>query len=174
MQVHISEILKQPGKTMDYIYEGPFDVVQVDIPEDIWVELKLTNAQSRVIVKGRIEAIVSLECARCAETFDHEMITEVEEQFLPENSPELQEDKLSWDNLSLFEYFDDNIDIYEMVRQNILAAIPTKPLCKADCRTVIEENKSESEAGILEEEEKSIDPRLLPLLKIQEKAEKNK
>ena len=93
---------------------------------------------------------------------------EVSEEFLPFGSPELDDEILDWDSVSLFPILEDRIDLSELVRQNILAAYPYKPLCRPDCPGIDYDRDAEEEETSSEGE---VDPRLLPLLQIQQKAE---
>jgi uncharacterized protein len=175
MQIPVGDILKQPGLSKEYHFEGPIDLVQVDLAGDITVDLKLTNVSSRILIKGTIKAPVFLTCSRCIEEFTLELEIPIEEEFLPEGSPELEEETMGWDNLSLFEYSQDQIDLYEVIRQNIISAIPYKALCAELCPGIKDSStkseKSEEQEGLSDEEKNSIDPRLLPLLNIRKKSQ---
>jgi len=59
----------------------------------------------------------------------------VEEQFLPHDSPEVpQDEELDPGQLSVFVYENDVIEIDEVIRQNLVASLPSKPLCAEDCK----------------------------------------
>jgi uncharacterized protein len=172
MQVTITDILRQPGLSRDFHYEGPIDLIQVELVGDIEVDLKLTNASSRIIVTGMIRARAKLPCSRCIEEYVQVLEIPVQEEFLPEGSPELDEETMGWDNLSLFEYSENQIDLYELIRQNIVSAVPIKPLCVENCPGIKDSSiKSEDEEGLSDDENNSIDPRLLPLLNIRKNSQ---
>lgn len=133
--ISIRDIKRQAGLTKKVEYNEPFDIVEVDLSEHVNVVLKLTNASSRITIDGNIETSVSLTCSRCLKTYRHHLKFDFFEEFLPEGSPELGDEKdLEWEDLSRFSYNGDSIDVYELIRQNILAEIPIKPLCREDCR----------------------------------------
>jgi uncharacterized protein len=174
MQVSIADILRQAGLSKEFHYEGPIDLIQVDLAGDIEVDLKITNASSRVIVTGMIKAPILLTCSRCLEEYVQLIEIPVQEEFLPAGSPELDEEMMGWDNLSLFEYRDDQVDLYELIRQNIVAAVPIKPLCVENCPGIKDSStKSDDEEGLSDDEINSIDSRLLPLLNIRKKSQDN-
>ncbi len=160
MVIQVGDILKQPGLYTHYSYHGDFDIAEVDLLGKVDVKFKLTNAGSRIVLKGRIKTSIKLQCVRCLEDYSQPVDVEVWEEFLPEGSPELDAEVLTWDNLSLFAYKNNEIDVYEVIRQNILASIPIKPLCDENCKGI--------EGPWFAKEEEEIDPRLLPLLKIKE------
>jgi len=133
--ISIRDIRRQAGLTKKVEYNESFDVAEVELSGPVKIFLKLTNASSRITVNGHIEAHVLLTCSRCLETYSHHLNFDFFEEFLPEGSPELIIRKdLDWEDLSRFSYVGDSIDVYEMIRQNILAEIPIKPLCDENCR----------------------------------------
>lgn len=170
MQISIFDIVKQPGLSKRFEYKGSVDLVQVDLASDVEIEFKLTNASSRILLEGYIRTSIFLTCSRCLEQYAQALDIRVNEEFLPPGSSELETEKLGWENVSLFTYENDQIDIYEVIRQNILAAIPIKPLCSEDCSgiNVFPEHydAKEDETRAVEEE---IDARLLPLKMIGQK-----
>lgn len=74
----------------------------------------------------------------------------------------------------MFPYEDDKINLEEVVRQNIIAAIPIKPLCSKECSGIDypgkEEVEVEENSG---DEEEAIDPRLMPLLNLKKRLKEN-
>ncbi|MCD4784981.1 MAG: DUF177 domain-containing protein [Candidatus Eremiobacteraeota bacterium] len=142
--VSIRDIKRQAGLTKKVEYNEPCDIAEVDLLGPVNVVLKLTNATSRITIDGHIETHVSLTCSRCLESYRHHLQFDFFEEFLPEGSPELGNGKdLEWEDLSRFTYTGDSIDVYELIRQNILAEVPMKPLCREDCKglcTVCGEN----------------------------------
>lgn len=163
MYVQVGEILKQPGLFRNYYYKGHVPIVQANLADEVEIELRFTNAQSRIVVTGYIKTSVFLTCSRCLEEYVQEMFVPVQEEYIQKESPELAEEPMGWDNLSLFSYENDRINIYELIRQNVLANIPIKPLCSEECEGI-------PGPWYKDETEDNIDPRLLPLKMIQEKS----
>lgn len=171
MNVHIGEILKQSGLYRRFHYEGDLDLAEADLDGGVEIDLKLTNVSSRILVEGVVKTSIILECARCLESFDWPVEIEIQEQFLPAKSPELEDRDLGWDNLSLFAFSEDRIELYEVLRQNILASIPAKPLCDEECPGLDWNNEDEDSEEESVNENTVTDPRLLPLLGIKRRSE---
>jgi uncharacterized protein len=168
MIVHISEILKEPGLEKAFHFKGPLDLEFVSLAGDMEITFKLSNAGSRVIVSGRVKAPVFLNCSRCLSRIREEIEISVQEQFLPSDSPELEAEILDWESVSLFPFSNDVIELNEVIRQNVLASIPIKPLCRQDCQGLAYKDAGEEEdVGA----KPGIDSRLLPLLQIKSRAE---
>ena len=96
-------------------------------------DLKLDNTGSLLIVRGKIEAGVKLECSRCLIDFVMPVQAEIEEQFRIEKVGDaftilpLEEEESA-------ELVKNNVlDVDELVRQNLLLGVPFQPLCKPEC-----------------------------------------
>jgi uncharacterized protein len=98
--------------------------------------LRLTRNEQNVFIRGRLDAEVSLTCARCLGVAP----LKVDESFAMTLAPRQTEDtlpeevELSADDLDFGYYDDDIIDLEAMVRERILLEIPISPLCREDCR----------------------------------------
>jgi len=113
--------------------------------EDEWVRLivppsisaQIRRHGGRAKVAGKITAQLQLECDRClnlidfpvASRFDLEYVTR--EDYQAQQAIELTEDDL---DLSLFD--GEVIDIDELVREELLLAVPTHLLCQENCKGV--------------------------------------
>lgn len=137
IKVNIGEIKKEPGRIKIFEYDIVPHIAEFDLVSPFFTRLKFNNAASRIIVNGYLQAGVRLECVRCLEEFTYIVETNFYEELLPLNSPELEDSaKLQWEDLSIFTYEGDQIDVYEMIRQNIIASIPIKPLCSIKCKGI--------------------------------------
>jgi uncharacterized protein len=90
-------------------------------------ELKLGGAVSKIDegllrLNGTIAVVVPLSCGRCLKSFDSPVELQVDEIFSRE--PETEQWGIGADNL---------LDLREPLRQQILLALPTHPLCSPDC-----------------------------------------
>ncbi|MBI2251202.1 MAG: DUF177 domain-containing protein [Armatimonadetes bacterium] len=135
MKVDISEIKRSLGAHLNYIYEDTLEIEEVLIKKPVYINLKLTNAGSRILVEGIIKFNAEFICSSCGEKYDYLIEAKVNEEFLEESNLELINFKndLSLKDLSIFTYSDNLIDLYEIIRQNIIIALPLKPLCRLDC-----------------------------------------
>ena len=166
LRINVSEIMKEPGLSKNVEIDEVLDIAEVDLKGNVYARLKFTNVKSRIIVKGFVRFVMILNCVRCLKDYEFHHEFEFLEEFLPVDSEELVDDsKLSWEDLSRFTYDDDYLDVYDMIRQNILAEIPMKTICSDDCKGLCYGcgvNLNEEMCKCSDE----IDPRLLPLLKI--------
>jgi len=166
MKVDVKDILGSLGSKKQFSYTSKVELREIGQEPEITVNVELTNARTRIIVQGKLITTVDLECSRCAEPFRKEIEVDLYEEFLPEGSEELREDKdLSLTDLNLFTYSDDEVDLDEIVRQNIISALPMRPICNDTCRGlcgICGENLNTKKCSC---EVEQIDRRLMPLQK---------
>jgi uncharacterized protein len=166
MKVDVKDILGNLGAKKRFSYVRPVELREIGQKPEVSVDVELTNARSRIMVQGNLDADVELTCSRCAEVFRKKLKVDIYEEFLPEGSEELNEDKdLSLTDLNVFTYTDDEIDLEEIVRQNILSALPMQPICSDDCRGLCGNCGQNLNTGACNCKVEQIDRRLMPLQK---------
>lgn len=113
------------------------------VASDVLGNLRLTRLQSGILASGKLTGHVELECARCLNLYDQPFSTRLTEQFrqtvdvhgaagfAPHRAePEVEDD----DDEPGFEINDTHeLDLNELVRQNILLALPMRPDCGERC-----------------------------------------
>ncbi len=88
-----------------------------------------------VKAKGRVETAVGLNCDRCLESFVLEIKEDFEVEFRPVASLPLQEEtRLSREDLEVIFFEGDEIPVDELVREQVILAVPYKKLCHESCR----------------------------------------
>lgn len=173
MKINVSEIKRSFGLSQVLRLDDWGPVSELETRGPVAVELKLTNVGSRILVEGSLRARVQLACSRCAGDYDDLLEVRVDEQFLPHDSPEVpQGEDFEPEQLSVFTYENDEIEIDEVVRQNLVASLPGRPLCAEDCRGLcprcgVNLNEKACEC----KPEASIDPRWGPLQELQDRAQ---
>ena len=138
---------------------GAFDE-RVSLAEPVKVTGKVRIAGAEVFVNGHIETRAQVECDRCLQQvetpvsadFELEYITGTE--YAASQAAELTENDMS---VSVFD--GEAIDVDEIVKEQILLAVPTRMLCRPDCKGIcpdcgIDKNKGDCACGADE-----VDPR---------------
>ena len=140
---------------------------RVKLIEPAEVSGKVRQQGSRSHVSGRVTARVQTECDRCLKLvelpidsqFKLEYVTAAD--YRAQQAVELTEDEL---DLSVFD--GEAIDIDELVKEELLLAVPDQVLCSESCKgmcAVCGANKNSVECGC---EAKEIDPRWAELKKL--------
>lgn len=102
----------------------------VEVPEgaDVELDLRLEAVMEGVLVSGTAHASVTGECVRCLDRVDDEVVVDLQELYTySENGtdPEAAEDELH--------VVDDMIDLEQPVRDAVVLALPSAPVCRDDC-----------------------------------------
>ena len=124
-----------------------------------------------VHVRGHLDARMELECGRCLERFDMSVAQDLELYYLPHGRDAVPEDEdeveLSDRDMVVAYYNNRRLDLGEVVREQLLLAVPLKRLCREQCRglcPVCGANRNATACACKIEE--SQDPRLAPLRKL--------
>lgn len=130
------------GQVLDFVV-GPSSLT-LDIPEirlirDVAVEGRLSRIDRDAYrVRGRVSTDLRLSCVRCLEPFEMRIDEAVDLTYLPASqnvAPEGEEDRaLDEEELDVAFYRDDEIDIAHMVMEQIVLALPMKPVCRENCQ----------------------------------------
>lgn len=139
---------------------------RIETPVDVTVSYY--RAGTEVFFEGRLSATLHAACARCAEEFSGPTAREF--RFIL--SPRALADESSAadaDSAGYVQYDGDEIDLSPLIREELLIALPSRALCREDCRGLCPRcgvNLNEERCGCRETAD---DPRLgvLRTLKIQ-------
>lgn len=138
---------------------GPFDE-RVNLVEPVTVNGKVRLAGAEVFVNGHIETRAQVECDRCLKLVDIPVKADFDLQYITgaeyESSAavELTEEALS---VSVFD--GETIDVDEIVKEQILLAVPTRMLCQPDCKGICHVCGIDKNTSGCECETKEVDPR---------------
>jgi len=121
---------------------------------------KIRLAGSEVFVNGHVDTRAQIECDRCLKPvevpvsgdFELEYITGSE--YETSSAAELTEAEMS---VSVFD--GKAIDVDEVVKEQILLAVPTRMLCREDCKGICPECGSDRNTGECSCVTSEIDPR---------------
>lgn len=101
--------------------------------------LFLEKVGQRVLLDGVLAVTVLLECDRCLTTFRHPVDSRFKIDFEllpgPEEAQGADQDHIcSSDEMDTVFLHEPVIDVYSVLRQQLLLALPVKRLCRDDCR----------------------------------------
>ena len=123
------------------------------------VDVSFYRLGSDLFFRGRFRSDVSGTCARCLESYSFALGKEFTFVLKPLNAA-AAEAELTEEDLSFSFYEGDEVNLAPLVRETLLLALPTKPLCREDCRGLCPRcgaNRNGAECGCREEWR---DPRL--------------
>lgn len=122
-------IFSEPTESLnaDLIHGG---VQDFEFLSDAQVRVQYHRTGDDLVFVGRISGDVIGHCARCLEPYPFELSSDFAFILVPktEQTGELEED------LDLSFYEGDEVDLAPLVREQLILALPTKPLCSEDCK----------------------------------------
>jgi uncharacterized protein len=111
----------------------------VCINRPVKVHIHARLAGESVLIDGRLRTGTRLECGRCLEPFDFDVEVDFSTTALPDKPVELEsgaadEIELMADEVDAIVYRGDSIDLRDEIAQQIIMALPFKPLCRETCK----------------------------------------
>ncbi|MGI9107050.1 MAG: YceD family protein [Pyrinomonadaceae bacterium] len=125
--------------------------------------------REQVRLQGTITTAVEVCCDRCAAPVVVRVNTDFDVTYIPaelEAAPE-EATELQADDLSFAVYEGDGLDLDELVREQVLLALPTRQLCREDCRGLCLTCSADLNTQICRCEQPGGDPRWAVLAALQ-------
>jgi uncharacterized protein len=127
---------------------GPFDErVSVVAPVNVTGKVRLEGGKvvqvakvvpgTEVFVNGHIETRAQVECDRCLQRIEMPVDADFDLQYITGTDYEsTAAAELTEDELSVAVFDGEAIDVDEIVKEQILLAVPTRMLCRPDCKGI--------------------------------------
>ena len=128
-------------------------------------ELELHAEADAVFATGTVKGWLEVACSRCVNTIRLALDESVVVTFLPKERvpPDDDEVEITEDDIDLFPYDGEEVDLEPLLREQLVLAIPYAPLCRADCKGLCAQCGSDLNQTTCECPEQNHDPRLAPL-----------
>jgi uncharacterized protein len=110
---------------------------RLDTP--LMITLNVVPERDMIKVKGTISTTATLSCSRCLEEYqcpiDHSFILRFSRQ-IPTDLHDSSEGQveLTADQIGLIYFYGDEIDFKDSVQEQMVLALPIKPLCGENCK----------------------------------------
>ena len=96
---------------------------------DLRLELRMESVSEGVLVSGTVSGPLRGECGRCLRDIEDRLAVRIQELYAYEHST--TDETADEDEVGRLR--DDLIDLEPAVRDAVVLALPTHPLCRADC-----------------------------------------
>lgn len=110
------------GGVCDYRFEAPATV-----------HVSCHRTGMEVFVAGRLDGRARGQCARCLEWFDLDLEAPFSFVYVPRSGGEDDKDSLGGE-IDVGIYEGNEIDLSPLLRERVLLALPTLPICSEECR----------------------------------------
>jgi|SRR5215211_2698545 len=117
-------------------------------------------AGAEVFVNGHLETRAQVECDRCLQLVDLPVNADFALEYITAPDYESTEvAELTDEELSVAVFDGEAIDVDEIVKEQVLLAVPTRMLCREDCKGICPECGSDRNSGECTCVTDDIDPR---------------
>jgi uncharacterized protein len=129
------DLPRRPGalRTVERVVPAPADLgfELIGVPEGagMSLDLRLESVSEGVLVSGTVSAPTAGECGRCLRTIDDSVVVPVQELYAYEHST--TDETTDEDEVGRMQ--GDLIDLEPALRDAVVLALPTTPLCRDDC-----------------------------------------
>ena len=155
--------LEETGNAFAHVYD-PEEIVldeeHVRLTKQPEVAGRVSRSGHEVRLRGKISASAEVDCDRCLKTVALPVETDFDVTYVPtedykrSEAAELQEEDLS---LSVFD--GETIDLDELVREQVLLALPSRALCGEECKGLCPTCGADRNTNSCDCQSKEIDPR---------------
>ena len=130
--------LKELGGRFSQLYEVgglPLDDQDVVLAEPAEVHGRVRRSGNEVELRGEVRTRVQVGCSRCLKPVELPILAEFAERFVPAVSWRAEEQhELQAEDLNLAVFDGPAIELDDLVREEILLAVPARVLCREDCK----------------------------------------
>jgi uncharacterized protein len=135
---------------------------------DAAVEGNATRKGEQVRLRGTIRTEVELLCDRCAAPEHAPLEVEFDTSYIPQEveATKAENVELQAEDLILSAYEGDAVDLDELVREQILLALPSRHLCREDCKGLCQKCGADLNRNQCSCEQGEVDPRWAALADI--------
>ena len=99
----------------------------------------VSNGEDITIIEASVSAPLLIDCSRCLKEIPDNRKLEFRTAYaLSEDLDEEQEVELDLDDLELSISEEDEVDLVDIIREQIILNLPAHPLCKEDCKGLCE------------------------------------
>jgi len=136
MKIDLSEIVSAPGMTakLDIEETCPADIGYSCV-SPVQGYMSFQNTGTLLLIGGEFKAQIKLECGRCLTDYTQTVEEKIEEEYRVEKVGDaMQALPLEDEDVSTIFIHNNILDVQELVRQELLTALPIQPLCAPDCK----------------------------------------
>ncbi len=173
MQFNVASLLKGPvGAIKEYDLEEHVLrhlTEEAELVRPITGHVQFMRTQAGILVTGTLHTRVLTTCSRCLEPAYYNLSVDIEEEFYP-TVEVFTGAAIDWQ-----QYTDDEallidaqhiLDMTEVVRQDLIVALPMQPLCHEDCKGLCPVCGQNLNEGACTCERDAIDPRWAALAQL--------
>jgi uncharacterized protein len=107
---------------------------QFTVEAPVLFELLVKKQEDSIRIAGPVKSTVIMTCSRCLEEFSCSIDTYLDIKLAPKGLvPQATEAELRQDDMDIYYYDGDEIDLDPFIYDEVLLNVPVRPLCREDC-----------------------------------------
>jgi len=167
------DLPRRPGamRTVDRTVPAPdglgLELIGVPTGTDLTLQLRLESVSEGVLVSGTVTGRIDGECGRCLRPISESLDVEIQELYAYEHST--TDETTDEDEVRRLQ--GDLIDLEPAVRDAVVLALPTNPLCRPDCPGLCPECGVPWDELPADHRHEQVDPRWAALTQLTPKTE---
>ncbi len=109
--------------------------IDFDFETPLQSEAKIKKASGLVLISGKVQTILRLQCVRCLKEFSYPLSTTFELTLHPsKEAPSEEETELGREEMELNFFEGGEIHLSEIACEQVFLEIPYQPLCQERCK----------------------------------------
>ena len=168
MRIELENLEKGKGSFAHTYQPDELDLMdeRIVLTQPAKVSGQVKASGSEVRVSGAVEARVNVECDRCLKTLEIPVSASFALQYITgQEYASSHVAELTPDEMALAVFNGEAIDVDEIVREQILLAVPDRALCRDECKGLCLTCGTDLNGGSCNCESSDIDPRWAALKK---------
>lgn len=137
MRIELDKLEEQGGRFAQVyeVSELPLDDMEVSLLEPASVSGRMRWDGKEVVLRGKLHAKVEVVCGRCLKPVELPITAEFNERFVRAVSWAAEEQhELQTEDLNIAVFDGEGIELDDLVREELLLAVPVNVLCREDCK----------------------------------------
>ncbi|MBC7933445.1 MAG: DUF177 domain-containing protein [Rubrivivax sp.] len=158
------ETLSEKALSLAHTYQP--DEVSLDdelarLASEVKVVASARRKREEVRLRGEIKAEVEILCDRCLAATRMPLEVEFDTGFIPQEAEAVKAENVELlpEDLGIAAYEGDAVDLDELVREQILLALPSRHLCREECKGLCQKCGADLNAGQCSCGQGEVDPR---------------
>lgn len=159
MIINLAELYEN-AKTFEFTSQPDLEEETVRLIKPVEIKGKLKKGIAQIDVEGKIKGEAEVDCTRCLSPFIMKLEIPFKVAYVAEEHyTQTKEAEIRNEDLEVAIYENEEINLNELVREQILLNLPTQVFCKEDCRGLCQRCGANKNLKNCDCKEKEIDPR---------------
>jgi uncharacterized protein len=136
MRIELEKLEESGGRFSEVYEQLPFEETELKLLEPVKVTGRVASKKDREAeLDGQLRTRVSVPCARCLKAVELPIEVRFSERFVPAVAWRDQtQHELNQEDLNLAVFDGHGIELDDLVREEILLALPSQVICRPDCQ----------------------------------------